>query len=207
MKELLPLEEPAIKPPPRARHAVRVRDPKTEQEVTIVSDERLVAFCLDDESRRWWNEGEPHTDAVVIAEWNGEPVVLFIELTLSVKLKERKATSSRTAVVVDPIARKERQIDGIVAHFHPSSRTGGPRTEGDDHHDDWRDGRDRPRILPAADHRVGAIVIGFHQQARQHLAPKVVGGVTVRRAVWSPVPSARQRATVTFGQIAGQLGW
>ena len=53
MKELLEFEEPPIKPLPGARYAVLVRDEKTKQEVTITSDERLVAFGVDDELRRW----------------------------------------------------------------------------------------------------------------------------------------------------------
>jgi len=207
MKEILPLQEPSIKPPAGARHAVLIRDLKTKQEVTVTSDEPLVAFALDDDGRRWWTEGEPRTDAVVIARWNGVPTVVFIDLTASVQLKKRSATSTGEAVVEDPIIRKERQLDGIVAHFHPSGRTGGPRTGGDDHHDAWRDGEDRPPILPSTDHRVGALVLGFHQQARERLGPKLVGGRSVARAVWSPVPNSRLRATVDFRQIAEQLGW
>ena len=136
--------------------------------------------------------------------WDGEPAVLLVELTASLQL--RKARKSQPAEE-DPMVRKERQLDGMVEHFHPAARSGGARTHGDDHHDAWRDGRDRPPILPSGAHRVGAIVIGFHQQARTPLGPKVVGGRSVNRAVWSPVASARNRGTVSFGQIAGQLGW
>lgn len=207
MKELVELEIPAIKPPSGSRHAVRIQDPKTGQEVTITSDEPLVAFALDDERRCWWADGEPHTDAVLIAAWNGQPVVVFIDLTQSVQIKERKATRSRAAVVEDPIDRKERQIDGIIKHFHPSARTGGPRTEGDEHHDAWARGEDLPSVLPASDHAVGALVLGFHQQARRPLGPRVIGSQAVPRAVWSPVPNARNHAVIGFWQIARQLGW
>ena len=207
MKELEPFAEPPIKPLHGALYAVRVLDVKTKQEVTITSDESLVAFAVDDDRRRWWREGEPHTDAVVIATWGGEPAVLFVELTASVQLKVRNAKKSRPVVVEDPMVRKERQLDGMVEHFHPAERTGGTRTHGDDHHDAWRDGGDPLPILPSAAHRVGAIVLGFHQQARTPIGPKVVGGRSVNRAVWSPVASSRNRAAVSFGQIARQLGW
>jgi hypothetical protein len=207
MNELFALQEPAIAPPPGARYAVRLVDAKTRQEVIVTSRDRLVAFCLDDENRRWWREGEPHTDALVIARWEGSAIVVFIDLTASVQLKVRKRTQSQAPKVEDPLVRKERQLDGIVAHFHPSSRTGGPVTHGDAHHDAWRDGKDRPNPLPPADHRVGAVVIGFHQQARTPLGPKLVGGRSVPRAVWSPVPSSRNKAIISLEAIARQLGW
>jgi hypothetical protein len=207
MKELSSFAKGPIRPPKGTRHAVLVRDRKTGQAVTIASEEPLVAFELDDERRAWWKAGEPHTDAVVIAKWNGEPVIVFVELTVSVQLKVKKATGSGAAPVEDPIDRKQRQIDGIIGHFHPAGRTGGTRTHGDGHHDAWRDGRDLPTILPSADHRVGAIVLGFHQQARDPLGPIRVGGRAVPRAVWSPVPNDRNRASVAFRRIAAQLGW
>lgn len=207
MRELLPFLESQLKPPKGSRHAVRVHDPKTGQEVVITSDEPILAFGLDDESRVWWKHGEPHTDAVIIAEWDGEPAIVFVDITASVQLKVRKATAARAASVTDPMARKERQLDGMIDHFHPSARTGGVRTEGDEHHDAWRDGHDRPPILPTANHRVGAIVVGFHQQARRPLGPRMVGGRRVQRAVWSPVPSSRNRAVIDFSDIAVQLGW
>jgi hypothetical protein len=35
----------------------------------------------------------------------------------------------------------------------------------------------------------------------------MVGGRRVQRAVWSPVPSSRNRAVIDFSDIAVQLGW
>lgn len=205
MKDLGPLEEPAPKPLPiGSRHAARIYEPKSQQELLVVHDEPIVAYALDRDGVEW-AEGEAHTDAVVIASLDEEPVVVFVELTTTVKVKSRKTVAGKA--MVDPMERKARQLDGVVAHFHPAARAGASRTHGDDHHDAWTAGRDLTRIVPTLAHRVGAVVIGFHQQARTPLGPTTVGGTTVKRAVWSPVPSSRNRGQVTLRELARQLGW
>lgn len=203
MKALAPLREPDLKPPKGARYAARVRDPKTKQELVVTSAEPIAAYCLDDDHRVPWPHGEGHTDAVLIAELDGSPVVLFIELTQSLQLAKKRGSQ----VEVDPMVRKTKQLDGAVAHFHPAARTGAVRSHGDEHHDAWASGEDVLPLLPDAEHRVGAMVIGFHQQARTPLGAAVVGGRTVKRAVWSPVPSSRLSGTVAFRDLTRQLGW
>lgn len=210
MKELRALRIANESPPPKgSRYAVCVADPKTPQAVVIASDEPLEGFVLDDPDLYEWPEGEAHPDAVVIGELDGERVVVFLELTQSVKVrvKAKRGAAAGETEEVDPITRKTRQIDGGAAHFHPSHRTGGSKTHGDEHHDRWAAGADLPDLAPDRHHRVGGLVIGFHQSARAPVGPTLVGGVRVPRAVWSPVPSSRGHAEITFRDVARQLGW
>lgn len=206
MDELLPLRDPPeSRPPTGFAHAVRIHDPKTHQEVLLASAEPLELFALDDEERRWWGEHEAHPEAVVVAELEGNPIVVFIELTQSMRPRLKKTGGARA--LVDPMERKVRQLDAAARHFHPFGRTGAARTHGDEHHDRWRDGMDQPSVLPRTGHRVGGLVLGFHQTARTPVGPTTIGGVRVARAVWSPVPSTRGRAEIALADVARQLGW
>jgi hypothetical protein len=183
------------------RFAAAIEDRKTKQTVVVTSGEPITAYALDDDDRRWWTAGEKHPDSVLVASWDGEPCVIFVELTGTVKLREKAGQ------IVDPMVRKAAQIDAGVDHFHPSGRSGGARSHGDDHHDRWQAGEDLPTSVPARSHRVAGVVIGFHQQARTPLGPKLFHGHRVPRLVWSPVPSTRNRAVIEFGDLARQLGW
>lgn len=184
-----------------ARFAAAVEDPKTKQRVVVTSDEPITAYALDDDDRRWWKDGEKHPEAVLVASWDGEPCVIFVELTGTVKLRKQGDK------VVDPMDRKAAQIDAGIEHFHPSGRSGAARSHGDDHHDRWGAGEDLPEPVPARSHRVAGVVIGFHQQARTPLGPKLFHGQRVPRLVWSPVPSSRNRAEIPIADLARQLGW
>jgi hypothetical protein len=183
------------------RFAAAIEDRKTKQTVVVTSDEPITAYALDDDDRRWWTAGEKHPDSVLVASWDGEPCVIFVELTGTVKLREKAGQ------IVDPMVRKAAQIDAGVDHFHPSGRSGGARSHGDDHHDRWQAGEDLPTPVPARLHRVAGVVIGFHQQARTPLGPKLFHGHRVPRLVWSLVPSTKNRAVIEFGDLARQLGW
>lgn len=184
-----------------ARFAAAIEDPKTKQTVVVTSDEPITAYALDDDDRRWWTDGEKHPDSVLVASWDGEPCVIFVELTGTVKLRVKGGQ------LVDPMDRKAAQIDAGIEHFHPSGRSGAARSHGDDHHDRWEAGEDLPSPVPARSHRVAGVVIGFHQQARTPLGPKLFHGQRVPRLAWSPVPSMRNRAVIRLEDLARQLGW
>jgi hypothetical protein len=62
-------------------------------------------------------------------------------------------------------------------------------------------------VLPCAGHRVGGIVLSFHHQARAPIGPTKIGDIRVPLAVWSPVPSSRQRAEISMDDLVRQLGW
>jgi hypothetical protein len=200
MNLISPLAEPApsVK---GVRFAAAVEDPKTKQTVVVTSDEPITAYALDDDARRWWKDGEKHPDSVLVASWDGDPCVIFVELTGTVKLREKAGQ------IVDPMIRKAAQIDAGIEHFHPSGRSGAARSHGDDHHDRWGAGEDLPAPVPARSHRVAGVVIGFHQQARTPLGPRTFHGQRVPRLVWSPVPSTRNRAVIKLADLARQLGW
>jgi hypothetical protein len=200
------LLEPLAEPAPSiqgARFAAAIEDRKTGQTVVVTSDEPITAYALDDDDdeRRWWKDGEKHPDSVLVASWDGEPCVIFVEITGTVKLKEKARQ------VVDPMDRKAAQIDAGVEHFHPAGRSGATRSHGDAHHDRWEAGEDLPTPVPAKSHRVAGVVLGFHQQARTPLGPKTFYGHRVPRLVWSPVPSTRNRAVIQLADLARQLGW
>ena len=195
-----PLMEPAVSIR-EARFAASVEDPKTKQTVFVTSDEPITAYALDDDDRRWWTEGEKHPDSVLVASWDGDPCVIFVELTGTIKLRKKAGE------IVDPMIRKAAQIDAGIEHFHPAGRAGAARSHGDDHHDRWAAGDDLPTPAPARSHRVAGVVLGFHQQARTPLGPMTFHGQRVPRLVWSPVPSARNRAVIRLADLARQLGW
>jgi hypothetical protein len=183
------------------RFAASIEDRKTKQTVVVTSDEPITAYALDDDDRRWWKDGEKHPDSVLVASWDGAPCVIFVELTGTVKLRQKAGQT------VDPMVRKAAQIDAGIEHFHPSGRSGTVKSHGDEHHDRWMAGDDLPAPLPPRSHRVAGVVLGFHQQARTPLGPKTFHGQRVPRLVWSPVPSTRNRAEIRLADLARQLGW
>jgi hypothetical protein len=191
------LEEPS--PSVRGtRFAATVEDPKTKQTVVVTSDEPITAYADDDDARRWWKDGEKHPDSVLVASWYGDPCVIFVELTGTVKMRKDG---------VDPMIRKAAQIDAGIEHFHPAGCSGAARSHGDYHHDRWEAGEDLPAPVPARSHRVAGVVIGFHQQARTPLGPRTFHGQRVPYLAWSPVPSTRNRAVIRLADLARQLGW
>lgn len=192
---------PERRAPRGARFAVRVIDPKTNQEALITSVEPLEAFTLDDDERCRWPRNAKHPDALLIAQLGGKPAVVFLELTYS--LRPRK--SSRRGP--HPAQRKIAQIDAGIDHFHPRTLRGETERHGQVHHDRWRNFEDLPSILPVETHRVGGIVLSFHHQTRFLVEPRTLGAVVIPRAVWSPVRSSYGRAEISVLDIARQLGW
>lgn len=204
MRDLAPLREGEPARKGRGYRAV-VKDDKTGQQITITSAEPIAAYALDDEARKWWQDadGERRPDAVVLARASAHSYVIFVELTHSM----RPRTHRRDPRPRDPALRKMEQLQSAIDHFHPQGRGGGERTHGDEHHDRWAAGEDEPDPLPAKEHRVGGIVLSFHLEARSLPLMTQMGGRTVKRVVWSPVPSSRQQAEITLEQLLGQFGW
>jgi hypothetical protein len=212
MEELAPLREDEPKGRgSRGKYRALIEDAKTQQEVLIVSDEPLAAYALDDENRKWWldTDDEKRPDAVLLAHHQGHSYVIFIDLTYSMKPRVHQADKkgSTKAVAKDPSVRKMEQLQSALDHFHPAARSASARTHGDEHHDRWAAGQDQPDPLPAREHRVGGIVLSFHHQARVLPLVTQMGERTVKRAVWSPVPSAFKKAEITITDLLRNFGW
>ena len=211
MKHLSELPTPSLYPLPRgARHAVQIREPKSEQVLEITSREPLVAYQLDLEENgiqeTRWADGERHPDAVLLGKLNDRAYVCFIELKSS--MKERTRKHDKTS---HPAEHSFAQLEGGIRHFHPFGTSGGPKTHGDEHHEAWRSGEDPLDVVPDAEHAVIGIAVGFRQVPRPPpLAPLLtLGNKRVMRVV-VPIHGAQaNRATITFDDLlrrAGLLG-
>lgn len=207
MDELLRLEAPRptnrkSSGRPKGKHVVEIKDPKTKQTLRVWSDDPLQAFILDD-GEDGHVEGEKVPDAVIVGESPSGSFVLFVDLTMSMKPREKKGVT----VPTDPSKRKLAQLRDGIRHFHPAKRSGGELSHGDEHHDAWSRGQDLPNVAIKSEHRVGGLGIGFHHTARVLPEKEQMGGKLVSRAVWSPVPSGRGEGDVTLGELFRNLGW
>ena len=171
----------------RDRYLASVRDRRTRQEIIFTSRERLRSFDLEDPERAGWREGEKHCDGLVVGSVEGESVVCFVEL---------KGTHDDRAI---------EQIAGAVDHFHPTSRAGGARGDGDAHHDRWAAGEDSWPHMPPADHRVVGVAISFHRVSRTPPTFRALGGKTVR-VVAVQVTRERNQAVVPLEQLLRNNG-
>ena len=129
-----------IQPTPRGGLVeVRIADARTGQTLVVEHDGDLAAYDLE---RADWPD-EPHPDAVLIGELDGESSVLFVEL---------KGRWDERAFG---------QIEGGARHFHPAQGSHGER-----HHRRWASNDDRIRLLPPGNHRVAGLCVVNRAGAR-----------------------------------------
>ncbi|WNG62267.1 hypothetical protein F0U59_51885 [Archangium gephyra] len=190
--------------PKGARHAVEIREPKSNQALVITSREPLAAYQLDLEEKgvkeSKWVEGENHPDGVVLGRIGIRTYVCFIELKSSMKIRKDKKPP--------PAEHALEQLKGGIEHFHPFEATGRDRSHGDEHHDEWRAGEDALDFLPDADHEVIGIAVGFRHAPRPPpLAPLLnMGDKRVMRVV-VPIHGAQaNQATIPFDDLLRRAG-
>ncbi len=208
MKLLSELPTYQLRPLPRGtRHAVEVREPKSNQVLVITSREPLVAYQLDLEEKgvqeTRWAEGENHPDGVVLGQLGARSFVCFVELKSSMKVRTGKEDKKPPAA-----EHSLEQLKGGIRHFHPFASSGEDRSHGDDHHDAWRSGEDPLEFLPDADHEVIGIAVGFRQVPRPapSALPLNMGGKRVMRVV-IPIHGAQaNRATIAFDELLRKAG-
>lgn len=140
-------------------------DSRTKQRLEFSSDDPFVAFTLDD-SVQWDTGMKP--DGVIVAAIEEQTWVCFIEM------KGRPNTD-----------RAYRQLLGGAKHFAPLARRNGQRDHGDNHHDEWSNGRDVLGSMPSDDHRVVGVFITFRNIAQRMPPPpqKICGKGLYRTAV------------------------
>lgn len=176
-------------------YAIEIADERSEQVIAIESDKPLAGYNLEAVT---WAEGERHPDGVVIGEHDGMTWVCFIELKTSMKQKTDKQ---------DPSERAFSQLAGGVSHFHPVGRGTTGASHGAEHHDAWTRGIDHLDVMPAKDHRVLGIAVGFRQVPRPPPTTVVnVGTMRVRLAAVQISGSERNRATTTFDHLLRRAG-
>jgi hypothetical protein len=205
VKLLSELPSSELRPLPKgARHAVEIREPKSNQSLVITSREPLAAYQLDLEQKgikeTKWAEGENHPDSVVLGRLGARTYVCFIELKSSMKPREDKKPS--------PAEHALEQLRGGIEHFHPFEATGGDRSHGDEHHDAWRSEEDPLELPLDAEHEVIGIAVGFRHAPRPPpLAPLLnMGGKRVMRVV-VPIHGAQaNRATIGFDELLKRAG-
>ncbi|MDI7267628.1 MAG: hypothetical protein QME96_06510 [Myxococcota bacterium] len=108
----------------------------------------ITAFHLDADTA--WGAAGKRPDGVLVAGVVPDGFVCFVELKGTVKPTEAQRPFS--------------QLLAGVRHFAPEAALGGSRGHGDDHHDRWRGGDDRPAangkpIRIAREHEIRAAVL------------------------------------------------
>jgi hypothetical protein len=168
VKELSACPQPAAQ---YVRGAFRgaLVDPRSQQRLEFVGDDPFVVISLDHSTVEWDTGKRP--DGVLIVELDGVTWVCFVEM--KGKLREERAFA---------------QLKGGAEHFGPSSRAGGRRSHGDEHHDAWAAAKDLVSPLPSKGHRVIGLFVTFRAVARIPPRPPalVAGRPIAMRAVNVP---------------------
>lgn len=185
--------------PPAGRKAtkrvsiVEIRDERTRQSLVIEHDGPLNGYAVDVPGAGW-QEGEAHTDGVVIGDLDGQVVVCLIELTGRIGDEQPQPGRESSA------QHKLRQVEGCARHFHPLERGTDKANHGAVHHDAFAGGDDAVFPMPASDHRVLGIVVATRMGARAAIPPLRIGKSTVERQ-FRQVSQQQGRATISFRSL------
>jgi hypothetical protein len=191
----LPARQPSKKGGTKAAYAVQLDGGRSGQVLVVTSDEPLVAYQLDDPSVEW-PEGVRKPEGVLIGELDGQSYVVFIELKASDDPEKGKKGK-----VVDAAE----QLQSIIEHFHPYSRSGGAYGHGDEHHDRWSNGDDELEVMPRREHAVVALALFRRLVARTPPVVQRVGGREVIQ-VFAPFHGAsRNQLERTFRELLSHV--
>jgi hypothetical protein len=142
----------------RGTYRGAIVDPRTNQRLELQGDDRFVVYTLDDAIVTWGAGKKP--DGILIVDIDGRTWVCFIEI-------KGKLDSERAFA----------QLTSGAEHFCPGQRSGGNRTHGDEHHDNWTNGLDDLRVMPGSDHRtIGVFVTPRMLPVTPPRPPKTIGG-------------------------------
>lgn len=174
----------------KARFAVELSDPRSEQVLVVTSDQKLVGYQLDREDAGW-GEGQKKSDGVLLGALGGKSYVCFVELKSSMKLRERGQGN--------PAVHALDQLLGTFEYFHPR----GTASPGDGHHDAWRTRTDALQFIPSADHEVIGIAVGYRHVPRPPpTAPILTMGTKLAlRAVVHISTAQANRAEISFERL------
>lgn len=191
----LPAPRPSKKGSPQADYVVQLDGGRSGQVLVVTSDEPLVAYQLDDPSVKW-PAGVRKPEGVLIGDLDGQSYVVFVELKASddpVKGKKGKTVDAAE------------QLQSIIEHFHPYSRSGGEYSHGDEHHDQWSRGDDELEVMPRAEHAVVALALFRRLLVRTPPIVKRVGDREVIQ-VFAPFHGAsRNRLERSFRELLSHV--
>ncbi|HVG60733.1 MAG TPA: hypothetical protein VNA24_19405, partial [Hyalangium sp.] len=186
-----PARRPSKKGGTKAAYAVQLEGGRSGQVLVVTSDEPLVAYQLDDPSVEW-PEGVRKPEGVLIGDLDGQSYVVFIELKASDDPEKGKKGKAVDAA---------EQLQSIIEHFHPYSRSGGTYGHGDEHHDRWSSGDDELEVMPQREHAVVTLALFRRLVARTPPAIQRVGDREVIR-VFAPFHGAsRNHLERTFREL------
>jgi hypothetical protein len=187
----LPAPRPPKKERPKTGYVVQLDGGRSGQVLVVTSDEPLVAYQLDDPSVAW-PHGVRKPEGVLIGDLDGRSYVVFVELKASDDPNKGKKGKEVDAA---------EQLQSIIEHFHPYSRSGGAYRHGDEHHDRWSRGDDALEVMPKADHSVVALALFRRLMVR---APPIVQRVGDREVIQVFAPfhgASRNRLELRFREL------